>query len=210
MQRTASPGSQQATLPKQSWQGKTIADTQTQLNQIARGDHNAFSAVFREHQPAFVRYATGLLAGDKGAAEDVVNDAFLAIWQQAARYSASGSAQGWMRRIVRNKAIDWLRRHRNVPLADEAVTANYRCCVDDHNDPYEAVSQSFSAKRLRLSLSLLSFEQREAVWLCYFEDMAIAQIAQIADCPENTVKTRLFSARRILRESGLLESSAFA
>ena len=180
-----------------------------QLRAIASGDRGAFATVFRAYQMPFVRYATGLLAGDREAAEDVVDEAFLAVWQQAGRFDGRGSGEGWMRRIVRNKAIDWLRKCHEVPMTEqvEAVCANEH---DGGQSPFDHAVQSAAAVHLRASLSALSTDQREAVWLCYFEERSLAEIAEIAECPENTVKTRLFHARKILRNSGLLESAVSA
>jgi RNA polymerase sigma-70 factor (ECF subfamily) len=180
-----------------------------QLRDIARGDKAAFAFVYKQFQPIFIRYATGLLAGDTDAAEDVVNDAFIAIWQQADRFANSGSAQGWMRRIVRNKAVDWIRKRRERPM-DQMVEQSLSAQLsDDGATPFDHTEQSLSAQKLRSALTMLNLEHREAVWLCYFEELSIAEIADIASCPQNTVKTRLFHARQKLRESGLLES-AFA
>jgi RNA polymerase sigma-70 factor (ECF subfamily) len=183
---------------------------ETQLLGIANKDEAAFAALFREHQPQFVRYATGLLAGDRSAAEDVVDDAFLAIWQQAGRYEGRGSAEGWMRRIVRNKAVDWLRKQQETPTTPAMESENAAQNSADVMSPFDSASARSTSQHLRKALNILSVEQREAVWLCYFEEKPVSEIAAIAACPENTVKTRLFHARRILRQSGLLESTVIA
>lgn len=171
----------------------------TQLGAIAKGDRAAFAAVYRDQSPIMTSYATALLAGDRPAAEDVVGDAFLDIWNKAGSYAGTGSAQGWIRRIVRNKAIDWLRKQKEV-VADLAA--------DDHNaiwsndrpkTPHDLAEQSSEAEHLRSALPGLSIEQREAVWLCYYENKSLADIAILCACPENTVKTRLFHARKYLK-----------
>jgi RNA polymerase sigma-70 factor, ECF subfamily len=174
-------------------------DIEAGLSAIARGDRGAFTQVYRFLHPVMTRYAIGLLAGDRAIAEDVVNEAFVAIWQQASHYAGLGSATGWVRRIVRNKAIDYVRKQRDVSISSEAQEALFSQVPDQGASPEAAVEAVFEANHLRKALVHLSFEQREAIWLCYFEDKSIAQIAQIADCPENTVKTRLFHARKILR-----------
>ena len=171
-------------------------DTKIMLFDIARGNKKTFATLYTQQQPAMIRYATGLLAGDVAAAEDAVDEAFIAIWQQAGRFEGSGSANGWVRRIVRNKAIDWLRKQRdcdqpNVELDDQMP--------DSDRSPYEYAEQRCQSHHLRKALEKLSFEHREAVWLCYFEDKSMNEIAEIACCPENTVKTRLFHARQYLR-----------
>ena len=183
-------------------------ETEIKLRAIAGGDRVVFAALFKEYLPRFVPYATGLLAGDKEAAEDVVHDAFMAIWQQAGHFSGAGSAEGWMRRIVRNKAVDWCRKQREIPMTVE-LQAQYSE-QSGGQSPFEAVAQSNAAQQLRDALSILSVEQREAVWMCYFEERSVSEISEVARCPENTVKTRLFHARKILRHSNILKASAAA
>ena len=180
--------------------------TEAKLRAIANGNQSAFTGLFTEYLPRFISYATGLLAGDKEAAEDVVHEAFVAIWQQAGNYSGTGSAEGWLRRIVRNKAVDWCRKQREIPMSDE-LEAKYSEQADQSN-PFTEAASAGAARDLRDALILLSLEQREAIWLCYFEELSIAEISVIAQCPENTVKTRLFHARRILGKSAILRASA--
>ncbi len=174
-------------------------ETETMLFDIARGNKKAFATLYREQQPIMIRYATGLLAGDLAAAEDAVDEAFTAIWAQAGRFNGSGNANGWIRRIVRNKAIDWLRRQRETSSVDVELTEFANECADPAPSPYDRAAQTSEGNQLRRALTGLSFEHREAVWLCYFEDKSIDEIAQIADCPQNTVKTRLFYARKSLK-----------
>ena len=97
----------------------------SELGQIAVGDRAAFARLYRATRAEFVRYATGLLAGDHAAAEDAVDDAFVAIWTQSGHFDGHGSANGWIRRIVRNKAIDLLRKRRDLPMSDEPVMVGY-------------------------------------------------------------------------------------
>jgi RNA polymerase sigma-70 factor (ECF subfamily) len=167
------------------------------LNLIAGGDRTAFTSLYARAQPELVRYAAALLAGDVDAALDVVDEAFLNIWRDAGRYSGAGNADGWIRRIVRNKAIDWLRTRRERPFGADGEAERL---VDPAEAPDHAAERNSAARELRRALEKLSPEHREVVWLCYFEDRSLAEIAAIAGCPENTVKTRLFHARRLLRQ----------
>lgn len=176
--------------------------TANALNLIACGDRHAFTRLYARAQPELVRYAAALLAGDVDAALDVVDEAFLSIWRDAGGYAGVGSADGWIRRIVRNKAVDWLRRRRERPIGEsgEALPATLRL-VDRAADPEQMAEQASAARALRDALEQLSPEHREVVWLCYFEELPLADIAEVVGCPENTVKTRLFHARRLLRRT---------
>lgn len=180
---------------------------EAQLKDISRGDKRAFNALYREWHRPMISYAAGLLAGDRSAAEDVVNEAFIAIWSQAGNFAGSGSAQGWMRRIVRNKAVDWVRKQRETPMTEAIAETARDSQIDERQSPFDQAADASTARQLKKALAKLSLEQREAVWLCYYEEMSIAEIAEISGCPQNTVKTRLFSARGLLRKSGMLDVS---
>jgi RNA polymerase sigma-70 factor, ECF subfamily len=174
-------------------------DIEAGLRGVARGERGAFSDLYRHLQSPMIRYVLGLLAGDRAIAEDIVNEAFVAVWQQASQYSGTGSAIGWVRRIARNKAIDWLRKQREVSLSGDAQDALFNQIPDMAKSQLEVLESTSDAHELRLALTQLSDEHREVVWLCYFEDKSVSEIARIVECPENTVKTRLFYARKALR-----------
>lgn len=176
-------------------------DTKAMLCDIARGSQTAFARLYRAQQPIMIRYATGLLAGDVAAAEDAVDEAFVAIWTQAGRFTDGGNANGWIRRIVRNKAIDWLRKQRESTSVDAELADFAYQLVDPAPSPYADAESRCDGNHLRSALVNLSFEHREAVWLCYFEDKSVDEIAEIANCPQNTVKTRLFYARKTLKSN---------
>lgn len=174
---------------------------ETLLRAVANGDEGSFTTLYQSTRGDHIRYATGLLAGDRSAAEDVVDEAMFAVWEQAGRYSGEGSAQGWLRRIVRNKAVDWVRKHSREVGMSEPNEQFLLSQADPAPGPHEIAEEASAAARLREALSGLSVEHREAVWLCYFEELSLAEIAVIAGCPENTVKTRLFHARTKLKGS---------
>jgi RNA polymerase sigma-70 factor (ECF subfamily) len=175
-------------------------DIETGLRSVARGERGVFSDMYRHLQPQMIRYVVGLLAGDRSIAEDIVNEAFVAVWQQASNFTGTGSAVGWVRRIVRNKAIDWLRKQRDVSLSGPAQDAIFNQIPDPASSPLQQVESASDANQLRLALAHLSVEHRETIWLCYFEDKGVSEIALITQCPESTVKTRLYYARKALRE----------
>lgn len=168
------------------------------IRNIARGDRASFEKLYRNLQRPMLGYAMGILAGDRQAAEDAVDEAFVDIWKASTSYSGSGSAEGWVRRIVRNKAIDWLRHQKG----DRSI--EWHDAVEQQADiapnPEELAIAASDSDWLRQGLSRLSITQREALILCYFEERPLAEIAEIMECPENTVKTRLFHARMSLRQ----------
>jgi RNA polymerase sigma-70 factor, ECF subfamily len=179
--------------------GSSTPDPRDLIASIASGSEAAFASLYSAYQPIMARYAAGLLAGDRELAADAVDEAFLDIWRSASRFAGEGSAEGWIRHIVRNKAIDLIRRNRErlAGSDDEAMAFEER--ADDAGTPADHAETMSTGDELRRQLQRLSTEHRETVWLCYFEEKPLAEIAEIMNCPENTVKTRLFHARRQLR-----------
>ncbi len=175
-----------------------MTDIDGQLRAVARGDRAAFDQLYRTMQRPLLAYAAGLLAGDRAAAEDAVDEAFLDIWRQAGAFMGSGSGSSWIRRIVRNKAVDWVRKAGGTRQSEWVSAADSR--ADEAPGPELSAVASDSAGWLHHSMQRLNLDQREAVMLCYFEGCSVAEIAAIMACPEGTVKTRLFHARQALRQ----------
>lgn len=170
------------------------------IGEIAAGSEAAFAALYTALQPPMVRYAAGLLAADRDTAADAVDEAFFDVWRSASSFQGQGSVEGWLRRIVRNKAIDLIRKNRErLAVSDEEAQA-FEALPDEADTPDRLAEKRSDRNELWSRLGRLSPEHREAVWLCYYEEKSLAEIAEIVGCPENTVKTRLFHARKLLRE----------
>jgi RNA polymerase sigma-70 factor, ECF subfamily len=174
-------------------------DIPAQLEAIAGGSRAAFTQLYAAVLPKMQRYAAGLMAGDSGLAADAVDEAFMAIWRTAASYNGAGSAEGWIRHIVRNKVIDALRKQRERPLASDEAVRQLEAIADTADTPAETAEKNDAANELKAALERLTPDHREVIWLCYYEDKSVSQIAVIVGCPENTVKTRLFHARKQLK-----------
>lgn len=168
------------------------------IGAIAGGDRAAFASLYRAKSASLIAYAAALLAGDRAGGEDAVDEAFCDVWRNAANYQHIDDGDRWLRRIVRNKAIDQLRKRREV-LAEDPWQLGTSDAGQIEASPFDAACAADDAAVLRRALGRLSPEQREAVWLCYYEELSLKEIAIIAGCPENTVKTRLFHARQKLR-----------
>lgn len=170
---------------------------QLYLHRIADGDQAAFSDLYKAMRTGLLAQARALLAGDIAAAEDAVDEAFMDIWQHAGNYGGRGSANGWIRRIVRNKAIDRLRREgkRESVLPPESFLQ-----ISDNAPAQDShLHEQDTSTRIRTAIGRLSPTQREAVVLCYFNEMPVQEIADATGVPEGTVKTRLHYARKMLQ-----------
>lgn len=169
------------------------------LRAVAAGERRAFDALYKDMRRPMLAYATRLLAGDRSAAEDAVDEAFLAIWRGRQDLSVIDNRGAWVRRIVRNKAVDHIRRQQSA-RHDPLVSA-HEAMPDAAAGPEDAALSNDTARWLRRALSALSVEQREVVVLCYIEDRPLTDIAAMTGCPLGTVKTRLYHARLILRRA---------
>lgn len=168
------------------------------LYAVGQGDRQAFGDLYMRMRTGMIAYATAILGGDISAAEDAVDEAFTDIWRRSGHVAPVTNAAAWIRRIVKNKAIDQLRK---VGAREVSVAEDFFHNVEDSRpDPESVLSSKDERRWLRGCLAILNPDQREMITLCYFEGLSLGQIAEFTGVPENTVKTRLFYARRKLRD----------
>lgn len=169
------------------------------LARIAKGDHEAVAALYhRLERPLFAFLVKTLR--DREAAADVLNDTMLDVWRQAGRFEGKSSVATWIYAIAHHKAISWLRRRREVELNDEVAAE----IPDDSPSAEARLADADVAVTIARLMERLSVDHRVVLQLAYFQEFSVSQIAEILDCPENTVKTRMFYARQRLK--ALLEA----
>lgn len=160
---------------------------------VGAGDARAFEVVFDRHAGAAFSLAYRM-CGSRPVAEDVVQEGFLSLWRSGATYQRTrGSVRAWILGVVRNRAIDVLRR-------DSSRGAHeLRDQTGDHLDERirspqrtEAeVERRDDANRVRCALGELPGEQRRVIELAYFGGFTHTQIADMLELPEGTVKGRM-------------------
>jgi RNA polymerase sigma-70 factor (ECF subfamily) len=160
---------------------------------IATGDQAAFSAFHVRYEPAARRLARRV-TGDAGLAEDVVQEAFLAVWRQSARFDATRAQPAtWLMMIVHHRAVDAVRReiHRGtIPVGwVDAVL----------EEPRDDAWARLVAHRLADALALLPEPQREVLELTFFAGLSQSQAAGRLGQPLGTIKSRTHTALTRLR-----------
>lgn len=171
-----------ATVPREDW---------VELIELtASGDRHAFARFF----DATSSYVNGLalrIVGDASAAEEVVMEVYVQVWQQAERYDETrGAPLSWLLNIARSRAIDRLRarstREREIAesLEEEPVDLGA-------SDPAEHALLAERRRCVREALAQLSKEERGVVELAYFQGRSHSEIALALGLPLGTVKTRL-------------------
>jgi RNA polymerase sigma-70 factor (ECF subfamily) len=158
---------------------------------VDRKDANAFEVFYERHGGAAYSLAHRIV-GDRATAEDVTQEAFLSMWRSRARFDpARGSVRSWSLGIVRNRAIDALRRSAgNAPkldLDDDAVLESQRSA--DRTDA-EAIRRD-TARHVRGALGALPREQSHVIELAYFGGFSHSEIAEMLGMPLGTVKGRM-------------------
>lgn len=170
------------------------------LAAIARQDERAIATLYDRYGGLAYGLAYRIL-GDRAAAEDVVQEAFLSVWRRAVSFEAArGSARSWLLSIVHHRAIDRLRgtpgRARQDTPLDEV---EWVVAVDD---PWRDVELTLQREALRRGLDGLPEEQRRAIELAYFGGYTQTEIAGATGVPLGTVKGRIRMGLHKLR--GLL------
>ena len=164
------------------------------LARIGQGELKAFEELYRTYHPRLTRFLMNLVRRPQ-LVEEVLNDTLMVVWERSDSFNRSSKFSTWLFAIAYRKAMKALRRQ-DVPIEDSEAERR----------PSEAADpeQSFAHTRLHAllikAMGELSSDHRAVVDLTYFHEMGYREIADILDCPVDTVKTRMFHARRHLRK----------
>ncbi len=170
------------------------------LNKIAAGDRLAMRTLYGRHNVRVFRFVLRLI-GDESKAEDIVSEVFFDVWRQAARFEGRSQVSTWILAIARYKAISILRQRKDEMVEDDVVEA----IADDSDDPQVSLEKKDTSILLQKCLRQLSPEHREIIDLVYYHEKSVEEAAEIVGVPRNTVKTRMFYARK--RIADLLEQA---
>ncbi len=175
---------------------KTVmqADDRRLLERVAGGDHEAFEILFHRYRPRISRFAARLTSR-RDILDEVVNDTLLVVWQKAAGFRGDSRPSSWIFGIAYRTTLKKLGR--TLRVKEQELSAD----VDpvDSEEPETLMSRRQSRESIRRALRSLSPEHRAVVELTFFEGLSYPEIARIVGCPHNTVKTRMFHARRRLK-----------
>jgi RNA polymerase sigma-70 factor, ECF subfamily len=165
---------------------------------VEGGDAGAFAGLYDRHSRAAYSLAYRMM-GERQAAEDLVQDAFLEVWRAAGSYRAErGSVRTWILSIVHHRGIDQLRsttRRRQIVDKVEATTPT--------SQPSEAFSETWrnsQREQVREALRALPPEQLKVLELAYFSGYTHKEIAELLDLPLGTVKGRMRLGLKKIRE----------
>ncbi|WP_439586333.1 RNA polymerase sigma factor [Hydrogenophaga sp.] len=178
------------------------SDLRADLDAIIEQDAQAMKRFYLALAPTTYQFAMRRLS-DPVQAEEVVVETMYEVWTHAGRFSGQSSIRTWVLGIARHKLLDKLRdryRHQHEALDDETEDARAGDAESHAPEGFERVAQREHHDMIVHCAGKLPEDQREALHLALYEDLPLADIARVQACPENTVKTRLFHARRKMKE----------
>ena len=156
----------------------------TLIVRIATGDRLAMHALFARHKTRVYRFILRLV-GDAASADDLTSEVFLTVWRHAHKFRGRAAASTWLLAIAQFRALDELRRRRDIPPNATA-------------DPEVSWADKHRGAMLRKCLGALSPEHRTIIDLVYYHEKSVQEVAAIVGIPCATVKTRMFYARKKL------------
>lgn len=165
------------------------------LRKLGDGDEAALRELYRAYSRTIYAFALARLR-DAADAEEVVVDTMHEVWRHPDRFRGESKFSTWLLGIARYKLLSLLRErapeHDDIEALEETIES-------EDAGAFEVLAQKQRREGVRHCMDKLPEEQRECLHLVFYEGYALAEVAQVQRCPENTVKTRLFHARQKLK-----------
>jgi RNA polymerase sigma factor (sigma-70 family) len=164
------------------------------INRICNADESALECLYHEYYPRLFRFI-GRIVWCDALIDEIINDVMYTVWEKAETYNHQCRVSTWIFGIAYNKARQTLRhagQFNSASLDDMDVDNLELSCFDSGLERLEANDW------LDEMLKVLSADQRAVIELTYFQGLHYSEIAVLMDCPENTIKTRMYHARKIL------------
>ena len=181
--------------PKADEESPAQTDERELLARISRGDLQAFERLYRLYQPRLARFLTTLLKRPQ-LIEEVLDDTMMVVWQSAGNFRGSSKPSTWVFAIAYRKAHKARARWPD-PVEEPEVDTR----VSQDPLPDDGLHHDRLRGALMKAMDQLSTNHRAVVDLTYFHGLGYREIAEIVDCPVDTVKTRMFHARRHLKRA---------
>ena len=171
------------------------SDDRELIARVASRDLQAFERLYRIYQPRLTRFLTTLLKRPH-LIEEVLDDTMMVVWQSADRFRGSSKPSTWIFAIAYRKAHKAKQR-----WPDPVEEPDFDTRASEDPLPDEELGHQRLHVSLMKAMDHLSADHRAVVDLTYFHGLGYREIAEIVDCPVDTVKTRMFHARRRLKQA---------
>jgi RNA polymerase sigma-70 factor (ECF subfamily) len=161
------------------------------LTRVAAGDREAFREIYIAYHRRLARFLTRLTRR-YDVAEEIINDALWVVWKRASDFRGDSRVSTWIMGIAYRRALKTLSSRGQQQFVAAPLDSQPLLAVDE-------IGAAENSEWILLGMERLSVEQRMVIEFAYGYGHSCEEIAEIMDCPVNTVKTRLFHARAKLR-----------
>ncbi len=170
-----------------------VHDDARLLSRVVTGDLRAFETLYRAYHPRLKHFLLRMLRRP-ALVDEALNDTLMVVWNRADTYNGHSKVSTWIFAIAYRKALKALSRL-DEPVEDTFAERR----GSDAPGPEQQLGQTQTQALLLEAMHGLSPDHRTVVDLAYFHELGYREIAEIMDCPVDTIKTRMFHARRHLR-----------
>lgn len=185
----------------------TVLEDTRLLEQIAKGDRKAFEQLYKKYQPRLINFCARQLNNDVSIAADMADEAMIEVWRSAGSFSGRSTPSTWIHSIARFRLIGYLRKNKEVLLDNDSGKFDLE---DTSLSPDEEMMLDDRDELILYTLGKLSDKHKEIIELVYFRELSIKDISTMLNISENTVKTRMFYARKhlktLLKSNGIHKS----
>jgi RNA polymerase sigma-70 factor, ECF subfamily len=183
---------------QQSVKTEAVVDTSEELlvRRAAAGDESAYSKLIQAYQSRLYNFVRSMVQNEE-LAEDITQESFVKAYFSLSKLKEPARFKSWLFRIANNNTLDYLRK-KKLPMqeVDEAVRESY---VDERNPEAGAIEGERSA-HIWAALKKLKPEQRNILVMCDIQGLSYAEIAEALGVPFGTVQSRIFYARKKLKD----------
>ncbi len=172
------------------------------LRKAAQGNDSAFGDLYDRYNVPIYNYLLRLIH-EQTAAEDLLQDVFVAAWQGASRFRGRASVKTWLFRIAHNQAVSWLRHNCKERPSPQTAVELPESTPGDEFMPETQIIANWQAEQVTEALDQLSEKHRAVVELVFGHGFSYTEIAVIMKCPAGTVKSRMSYA--LQRLNGILQ-----
>ncbi|MCY9006577.1 RNA polymerase sigma factor SigW [Peribacillus frigoritolerans] len=174
------------------------------INQVLKGDHNAFGEIVEIYKDKVFQICFRML-GNRQEAEDLAQEAFVRAYVNIRSFNITMKFSTWLYRIATNLCIDRLRKKKPDYYLDAEVAGTeglnmYSQIASDMAKPEEEVESLELQETIQVEIIKLPEKYRSVIVLKYIEELSLKEISEILDLPVGTVKTRIHRGREALRK----------
>lgn len=173
-----------------------LSDEEQFVQRAASGDERAYGKLVQAYQSRVFNFVRSMVRNDE-VAEDITQESFVKAFFSLKRLQNPGSFKSWLFRIANNNTLDWLRRKKfQLVDVDEQIHESY---VDVRNPESGAIEEE-RLQHVRQALNKLKPDQKAILVMCDLQGLSYADIAEVLNVPFGTVQSRIFYARKKLKE----------